>query len=182
VVSSVGNVLSAAVGESNGVGASHSSGGIGGLSSIEVGLGVVISDSVLVGVGCRLFLLMVSRSSMISRCWGMVGRGSMVDNRGVVGWGSMDNRCSVVGWSMMDNRRMVDRGSMISRGMVHNGSSMVCRGRSVVGWSGMVRRGRGMISRRSMISRGSMVSRGSMISRCSTISMGRKSSGGVHSS
>merc|ERR1711983_506040 len=74
---------------------------ITGLSSVEVGVGVVISNSVGISVGRRL--IRVSRS--------MVGRGSM-DNRGMVSRGSVDNWGSMVDGSSVDNR-----GSMVSRSM-----------------------------------------------------------------
>ena len=80
MVSSVSNVLSAAIREGNGVRSSHSSGSIRGLSSIEVSLGVVISNSVLVGVGC----VNMSWLNISSMSWG-------------ISWGSMDN------WGMVDS-------------------------------------------------------------------------------
>jgi len=161
VVSCVGNVLGTAIRESYRVRSCHSTCTISRLSSVEVCLGVVISNSVLVGIGCGLFLLMISRG----RC--MVSRGS-VDNRS-----SMDNRGSMISWGMMDNRGMMDRSCMISRGMMYcggmmyNGGSMVCWG--VISRSSMISWSRSMISwSRSMISRSR-----SMISRSSPVSMGR---------
>merc|ERR1719427_572756 len=94
-ISLVSNMLGTAIRKSNGVRSLGISSTITGLSSVESGVGVVISYSVGVGVGGDLIRVgrgMVSRSSMDN--WGMVGRGSM-DYRG----------------------SMVDRGSMISRSM-----------------------------------------------------------------
>merc|ERR1719445_2404253 len=132
--------------ESNRVGSSSIASTIASLSSIESSLGVVISNSV--GIGVRRGLIrvswlsmvgrgsmdnrgVVSRSSMDNRGvvnnGGMVGRGSMVDNGGMVNWGSVDNRSSMVGRGSVDDR------SMISWGSVDNRSSMVGRG-SVDHW------------------------------------------------
>merc|ERR1712112_332124 len=96
---------------------------------VEVRVGVVVSNGVLVGVGrdlVRVDLSMVGRGSM-SNHGGVVGRGSM-DHRGVVGRGSMDHRSSMV--DSVDNRgSMVDSmvDSMDRSSMSHNSmrSSMV---------------------------------------------------------
>ena len=135
VVGSVLHVLDPAVREGDGVRAGHNTVGIAGLSSVEVGLGVVVGNSVGVGVGLWELLLVdnsnrggVSRGSMHNRGRGMIGRGS-VDNRGGMvdsmgdKRGSMDsmvgncvmgnNRGSVV-YSVMSHRSSVDkRGSMM---------------------------------------------------------------------
>jgi len=124
-ISLVGNMLGAAIRKSNGVRSLSVSGIITSLSSIEVGVGVVISNSVGVSVGGGL--IRVSR--------GMVSGGSMdyrgsVDNRGMISRGSMDNRGSV------DHRGMVSRGSvdnwgsMVDRSSVDNRGSMVSRSMS----------------------------------------------------
>ena len=100
VVGGVGDGLDPAVGEGDGVRATDNTVGISGLSSVEVGLGVVVGNTVGVGVGLRGLL----------DDW-VVSRGSM-DYRGRRG-----NRSSVVGRS----RGMVHHGSnwAISRcGMV----------------------------------------------------------------
>ena len=117
------------------------------LSSIESRLGVVISNSIGVGVGRRLirvsWLSMVGGSSMDNR--GMVS-GSSVDNRGMISWSSMDNTGSMVSWGV-DNGGVVSRGGMENRGMVS--------------WGSMNNRGmvdRGMIGRGSMISSNSSMS------------------------
>merc|ERR1739846_302275 len=82
VVGGVLDMLGTAIGKSNIIRSRDNTGSISSLSSIEVSLGVVISNSVLVGIG------------LISIGWlrGMVSRGSM-DNRGVV-----DNRGMVDNW------------------------------------------------------------------------------------
>ena len=92
VVGGVGDGLDPAVGEGDGVRATDNTVGISGLSSVEVGLGVVVGNTVSVGVGLR-GLLDDSDSG------GMVGRGGMNDGGGVDNRGSMDgvhNRGSVV--------------------------------------------------------------------------------------
>merc|ERR1712168_374402 len=82
-------MLGTAIRKSNRVRSLSIASTITGLSSVEVGVGVVISNSVGVSVGRRL--IRVSRS--------MVGGGSM-DYRGVVSRGSMDNWGSMVSRSM----------------------------------------------------------------------------------
>ena len=92
VVGSVLHVLDPAVGKGDRVRSRDNTVGIAGLSSIEVGLGVVVGNTVGVGVGLR-GLLDDSDSG------GMVGRGSMNDGGSVDNRGSMDgvhNRGSVV--------------------------------------------------------------------------------------
>ena len=92
VVGGVGDGLDPAVGEGDGVRATDNTVGISGLSGVEVGLGVVVGNTVSVGVGLR-GLLDDSDSG------GMVGRGGMNDGGGVDNRGSMDgvhNRGSVV--------------------------------------------------------------------------------------
>merc|ERR1712209_253584 len=85
-IAGVANVLDSAIGKSNRVGSLDIAGSIRGLLSVEVSLGVVISNSVGVGVGrdlIRVGLSMVSWSG------------------GVVGWSSVDS----VGnnWSSVDS-------------------------------------------------------------------------------
>ena len=71
------DVLDSAIGKSHGVSTLDIAGTIGGLLSIEVGLGVVISHSVGEGVGGNLigvFLGMVSGGGLVSnRGWGISG-------------------------------------------------------------------------------------------------------------
>jgi len=115
-ISLVGNMLGTAIRKSNRVRSLSIASTITGLSSVEVGVGVVISNSVGVSVGGGLIRVgrgMVSGGSMDYR--GVVSRGSVdnrgsMDNRGMISRGSMDNRGSMVDRSSMDNR-----GSMVSR-------------------------------------------------------------------
>merc|ERR1719431_147330 len=116
VVHVVVDVLDPAVREGHRVGALSLACAITGLGGVEVGLGVVVSDGVVVGVGGDLVGVHLG---------GVVGRGGMgnsMDSRGVVGRGSVHNG-----------------GSMVSRGSVNNGGSvvgsMVGNGGSVVGRS-----------------------------------------------
>merc|ERR1719477_52956 len=116
-ISMVVHMLGTAIRKSNGVRSRDSSCSISSLFSIESSVGVVISNSVSIGVRGRL--IRVSwLSSVISRGnldnWGsMVGRGSMDNWSSMVGRGSMDN------WSMdsmnsMGNRSMDSMNSMSS--------------------------------------------------------------------
>ena len=92
VVGGVLHVLDPAVGKGDRVRSRDNTVGIAGLSSVEVGLGVVVGNTVGVGVGLR-GLLDDSDSG------GMVGRGGVDDGGGVDNRGSMDsvhNRGSVV--------------------------------------------------------------------------------------
>merc|ERR1712080_208661 len=76
VISGVGGGLDTAVGESDGEGSGNVSFGVLALSLLEVGLGVIVGYSVLVGERLRgEFLWFVSRSRVVG--WG----------RGAVGWG-----------------------------------------------------------------------------------------------
>ena len=95
VVSGVGDSLDPAVGKRDRVGATDNTVGIAGLSSVEVGLGVVIGNTV--GVGVRLRGLLDNNSGCVvsrgSVDYGSVGRGGMhhmVDGSGV---DSVDKRC-----------------------------------------------------------------------------------------
>jgi len=128
VVDVVVDVLDAAVRESHGVGTLGVTCAITGLSSIEVRVGVVVSYSILVGVGGHL--VRVDLSSM-SNYGGMVGRGSMNYRSSMVD--SVDHRSSMVDsvnkrGSMVDS--MTKRGSMVDS-MCYRGnmvSSMDKRG------------------------------------------------------
>ena len=85
-VGGVGDMLDSAVRKSNRVGSLGIAGTIRGLLSVEVGLGVVIGNSVGVGVGGNLIRVNLS---LVGRGGGVVSRGS-VDNRGVISRGGMD--------------------------------------------------------------------------------------------
>jgi len=81
-VGDVLDVLDSAVGKSHGVSTLDIAGTIGSLLSVEVGLGVVISNGVGEGVGGNLIHVLLglvgSRCGLVShRCWG-------------VSWGSVD--------------------------------------------------------------------------------------------
>jgi len=131
VVGGVLNVLGPAIGKSNRVAARHSTVGIRCLGSVELGLGVVISNTILKSIRGGLLLLNISGG-------GMVGGGGMVDgsmgndgggvhgvgnNRGVIrGRGMVDNRGMIRGRGMVDNRGMIrSRGSMVSWGSMVGG-------------------------------------------------------------
>ena len=107
VVSVVGDGLDPAVGKRNSVRATDNAVGIARLLGVEVGLGVVVRDTIGEGVGLWGLLGVFHR--------GVVGRGrSMVDHRGR---GMVSNR----GRGMVSNR---GRGMVGNRGMVGSGSSV----------------------------------------------------------
>ena len=101
VVSVVGDGLDPAVGKRNSVRATNNAVGIARLLGVEVGLGVIVRDTIGEGVGLWGLLGVFHR--------GMVGRGrSMVDHRGrgMVGnrgRGMVGNRGMVSSWSSVDN-------------------------------------------------------------------------------
>ena len=117
-VSGVGDSLDTAIGKVDPVRSSHVSGSILRLSSVERSLGVVISNSVLEGVGLRGLIVDLSL--------GVVSRGSVVDRGSMVGGGNLHDGSSVVG-----RGSVVDRGSMVSGGNLHDGSGVVGRGRGI---------------------------------------------------
>ena len=116
VVGVVGDGLDAAVGEVHLVGALDDTCAVVGLGSVEVGLAVVVSDGVGVGVGGDL-----------------VG----VDLGGVVGGGGVHNRGGVVGRGGMVGRGGVGdgvhKGSVVSHGVVGDGVGDAMVGQAVVG-------------------------------------------------
>ena len=138
VVGGVLNVLGSSVREGNRVAAGNGTVDIGGLGGGELGLGIVIGNTVLKSVGGGLLFVVGRMRSGVGVSGGGVGNhgGSVVHNRGVVRSGR----------SMVHNRGMV-RGS---GGVVNN--RCVVRGRDVVGW------GRG-----SMVDRGNMVDWGCVV-------------------
>jgi len=114
-VGGVGDMLGATIGKSNRVSTVNSTIGITCFSSIEGRLGVVISDSILIGVGSR-----------------SIGLGLMVGSGGVVrSWGRLVGR-SVNHWSMVSRSRGVVCRSMDHRGVIGS------RGRGMVGSRGMM--------------------------------------------
>merc|ERR1739838_573132 len=139
----VAHMLGTTIRESNRVRSSDSSCTISSFSSIKSSLGVVISNSIGVGVGRRLirvswFGCMVSRGDLYN--WGSMDNwGSMVcwgNNRGMVCWGSMDNWGMVCWGSMVSRSSMDNWGGMVSRSMDsmssnRNNSGMSNRDRSV---------------------------------------------------
>jgi hypothetical protein len=95
VVRGVLNMLGTTIGKSNIVRSRNNTGSISSLSSVEVSLGVVISNSVLVGVG----FINMSWLNISSMSWG-------------ISWGSMDN------WGMVDSMgNWVSNKSMVSKWM-----------------------------------------------------------------
>ena len=146
VVGGVGDSLDPAVGKRDGVGATDNTVGIAGLSSVEVGLGVVIGNTV--GVGVRLRGLLDNNSGcVVSR--GGVDNGGGVDNRGSVD--SVHKR-GVVGNGMVGNR--VGNG-VVGNG-VGNGVASVDKG------SGMDGMGNGQVSGNSVADDGSVSNMGNM--------------------
>merc|ERR1712209_164421 len=123
-IAGVANVLDSAIGKSNRVGSLDIAGSIRGLLSVEGSLGVVISDSVGVGVGGDLIGVGLS---MVSWSGGVVGWSS-VDSVGN-NWSSVDSVSNRVSnnWSVdsMGNWGMDSVGSY-HRGSVgdHSGSNM----------------------------------------------------------
>ena len=131
VVGGVLHMLDPAVGKGDRVRSRDNTVGIAGLSSVEVGLGVVVGNTVGVGVGLR-GLLGVHNSDR-----GVVSRGSHLHNRGrgMVGRGGVDNRGGVVD-SVGHNR-----GSVGNCVVSHDGGSVD----SVVGERGGVHKRGGVV-------------------------------------
>merc|ERR1712123_432560 len=102
-------MLGTAIRKSNGVRSSSVTSTITSLSSVEVGLGVVIGNSI--GVSVRRRLIGVSNGSMDK--WGGMDKRSMVSRGGMVDRGSM------VGWAMTKN----SPSSMKTVRRVSNGSN-----------------------------------------------------------
>ena len=150
VIGVIVNMLGTAIRKSNGVRSSDNTTPISSLSSVEVSLGVVISNSVLVGVG----FVNVSWLNISSVSWG-------------ISWGSMDN------WGMVDSvsHWMVDcmgnwvgNKSMVSKWM--GNKSMVgnwVSNKSMVGhWVGNKSMVGNWVGNKSMV--GNWVSNNSMMS------------------
>merc|ERR1719471_2188492 len=138
-IAGVGHGLDSAIGKSNSVGSLDIAGSIRSLLSIEGSLGVVISNSVGVGVGGDLISIFLS---LVSRGRGMVGWSSVGNNsRSMVGgsgmgnnWGSMDsmsnNWGSVHSMSGVSNNWCGGMNSVGKWGMGNNWSVS----NSVVNW------------------------------------------------
>jgi len=105
VIGAIVDSLGTAVRESNRVGASLGSKTIRRLSSIEVGVGVVISNSIVVVVGGDLSQT-ISNSMGYNR--GVVSRGGMNHRGGMDHRGSMDHSSWAVGRGSMNNRSSMD--------------------------------------------------------------------------
>merc|ERR1719435_176758 len=108
------HMLGTAIRKSNRVRSRDSSCTISSLFSIESSIGVVIGNSISIGVRGRLI-----RVSWLSS---MISWGSM-DNRGSISRGSMDNRGSMVSRGSMNNWSMNSMNSMSNRS-VHSMNSM----------------------------------------------------------
>ena len=145
VISSVLHGLDPAVGKGDLVRTGDNTVGIAGLSGVEVGLGVVVSNTVGVGVRLRGLLNVHNRGSVDNR-GNLHNRG-----RGVVSRGSVHNRCRGIGGGSVHNGGGVVDGVGHKRGSM---DSMV--GNCVMGHRGSMMHS--MVSHRSSVDkRGSMV-------------------------
>ena len=125
VVSVVGDGLDPAVGKRNSVRATDNAVGIARLLGVEVGLGVVVRDTIGEGVWLR-GLLCIFHRSVVGRCRGVVDRGSVVDR----------SRCMVDNWgggmvgsrSSMDNSMVAMADAMAVSNSVSNVGHMRHRG------------------------------------------------------
>jgi len=137
-VGGVGHLLDSAIGKSDSVGSLDIAGTIGSLLGVEVGLGIVISNSVGEGVGGDLIGVLLS----------LVSRGGLVSRSGSVSWGGVDSVSNWSGvdsvsnhrsgvdsmsnhWSGVDSVSSVVQGSVDKRGVV--GDSVVDGGDRVEG-------------------------------------------------
>jgi len=164
MVGSVLHGLDPAVGKGDLVRTGDNTVGIAGLSGVEVGLGVVVSNTVGVGVRLRGLLNVHNRGSVVgrgsvdnrgnlhNRGRGVVSRGSVHNRgRGMIGRGGMDNRGRGIGGGSVHNRGGVVDGVGHKRGSM---DSMV--GNCVMGHRGSMMHS--MVSHRSSVDkRGSMV-------------------------
>ena len=124
-IAGVANMLDSAIGKSNRVRSLDIAGSIRGLLSVEGSLGVVISNSVGVGVGRDLISIFLS---LVSRSRGMVGGSSMGNN-----WGSVDSMSN--NWSSVHSMSGVSNnwGGMNSVGKWGMGNNWSVSN-SVVNW------------------------------------------------
>ena len=157
VVGGVLNVLGPAVGESNRVAAGHGTVGIGGLGGLELGLGVVISNTVFIGIGGGLLLSVGLGVAVGGGGMGNDGGGVGNDWSGVhgVGDGSVDSVSNdgsvhsvgndgggvVGGRGMVDNRGVVGGGG--DYGVGNSGGVVGSRG--VIGGGGIAGNGGGSV-------------------------------------
>merc|ERR1719468_578034 len=129
VVGGVLNVLGPAIGESNRVATGNGTVGIGGLGGLELGLGVVISNTVCIGIGGGLLLsvgLGVAVDGLrVGNHGGVVNDGSGVHGVGNGSVHSVGNDGSGVvgGGCVVNNRGMVGGG-----GIARNGGGSVDSG------------------------------------------------------
>merc|ERR1719483_1640097 len=114
VVSGVLDMLCTAIGKSNIVRSRDSTVSICSLSSVEVSLGVVVSNSVGVGVW------FIDICGLNISSWGMISWGSM-DYRDMISWGSMSNWVvdSMSNWVVNSMGNRVGDKSMMSNWVVH---------------------------------------------------------------
>ena len=111
-IGGVGDMLDSAVRKGNRVGSLGIAGTIRGLLSVEVGLGVVISNSVGVGVWGNLISIFLS---LVSGSWSMVSGSSMSNN-----WSSVDSMSQRSSMDGMSKRSSMD--SMSNSGVGNNWS------------------------------------------------------------
>jgi len=176
VVSSVLDMLSSAIGKSNGIRSAYSV-AIRSFTSIKSSLGVVISNCVLISVRlwCIFWLLVWGGSRVVGRLVNNRGRVvcRLVNNRCWVVCRLVNNRCWVVGGFVNHGGWMVGR-FVNHWGWMVGGLRMVGLRCWLVGWHrGMVHRSRfvcrgGVIRGRAMMVRGRarMVRGGSRMVRC----------------
>jgi len=152
VVSSVLHILGTTIRKSDTVRSGHNTVGIRCLTSIEVSFGVVISNSILIGVWLWGSFLLNIGSRLVSWSRGMVSWSSMnnwsnFNNRSMICWSSnnwsfhnwscnnwsmISRSWCMVSWCSMDNWSMISWGSMNNRGMIcWSWSSMVDWSRSI---------------------------------------------------
>jgi len=123
-VGRVGNLLDSAVRKGNGVRSLDIAGTIGGLLSVEVGLGVVISNGVGVGVGGDLIGVSLG---LVGGGGGVVSRG--MDHGGSIGGSSVHSVSNNRGGVMNQRSGVMDQrsGVMDQRSGVHGMSSGVSK-------------------------------------------------------
>jgi len=167
VVSSVLHILGTTIRKSDTVRSGHNTVGIRCLTSIEVSFGVVISNSILIGVWLWGSFLLNIGSRLVSWSRGMVSWSSMnnwsnFNNRSMICWSS--NNWSFHNWSMICWSSY--NWSFHDRSMISWSWSMVSWSWSMISWSwSMISWSWSMISwcsmdNWSMISWGSMNNRG----------------------